>query len=131
MTIPVWVFLVAFAFFTLVAVALSVPPRLTMGGRLFYAVTGLAGILTGAFWLLWNAALCGYGRLHPPAVPDITLAEAFERMFAPHHYPVSSILGCTTCVVGIGFLLYGVFGKPHRESQLEGEAAGATEPDMG
>jgi len=56
---------IGLVFVALVAVALWQRPPLTGRGRLFYILTGMPGMVSGGEWLLWNAALCGYGAPRP------------------------------------------------------------------
>ena len=78
-------------------------------------LTGLSGLLSGGIWLLWNAALWGYGRPHPPSIPEKPLAEVLQEMFAIDGYALTSIVACIFCAVGVCFCLRAALGPPYRD----------------
>jgi hypothetical protein len=114
MTLPFWAILVGVGFVALVAIAAWLRPPFTARGRLFYSLIGLSGLFSGGMWLLWKAALCGYGRPHPPSVPDKPFAEVLQEMFAIDGYALTSIVACIFCWVGVCFCLRAALGPPYR-----------------
>lgn len=100
---PSWAIPLGIAFLVLCAIGYWTRPPLTPRGRFFYALSGVAGVVTGATWLLWNAALCGFERPRPPWVPEKPASAIVGDMFSfgKDGYALSSLLACTFCGVGL------------------------------
>ena len=105
---PVWAIPIGVAF-----VVMSVMALRRKRGRVFYALTGMEGLVSGIVWLDYNVAAAGYGKPHLPSMPAIPLSEAIGRMFSfgPFGHPLSSILACVFCVVGLWFCIKTALGR--------------------
>jgi hypothetical protein len=112
---PVWAIPIGVAFIVMSAIAIR-----GQRSRIFYALAGVAGLISGLVWLSWTLAYCGYGRPRPPDVPDMLLTEAVVRMFSFDkfgHAP-SSILACLFCCGGLWFCTKVVRGSGKKASEM-------------
>ena len=107
------------AFLAMSVVSFCVRPPLTPRGRAFHALHGLSGVATGATWLLWNAALCGFGRPRPPWQPATPLADIVAGMFAlgKEGLAPTSVLACVLLAAGVWIGGRAVFGPSYPDSQ--------------
>jgi hypothetical protein len=115
MTFPLWLIPIGFGFIALLIIAVWQRPPLTGRGRLFYALTGLSGIISGGLWLLWNATACGFGRPSSPSGPDTPLRDVLREMFAADGYLLSSLAACAVCAIATKYSLKATFGHQHRD----------------
>lgn len=115
MAINEWMVLTTGAFFVLVVLACWQKPPMTRRGRVFYLLTGITGLLCGYYWLTWMAVACGFAeKPHPRSTPR-PLTAVLREMFAVDGGLLSVLVDLAMIVVGLRYLLKGVFARPYQE----------------
>jgi amino acid permease len=103
---PFWAIPIGIAFILMAIFAIR-----RQRGRVFYALTGIAGLVSGLVWLDWILAYSGYRRPFP--AEDIRLSEATRVMLSfdePGHAP-STVMACLFCGAAFFFCAKAVLGS--------------------